>query len=237
MSISLPATHPNLPSFSFSAVVLHRLSFLNCNFILPPASPPVSLPDPISPLVDLSDTALSAVFPQVLLTPELWHRRFGHLGLAATRAALTNDYASGVDFIGSFSSDHCIPCLIGKRPQQPFTHNGHRALSPAGLLHIDTCGPFPTLTPQKHGSFLTILDDYSNFGYLGLLHKKSDAFKFYVQTEALLENETSSRVAAVRFDGAPELGNGEMGDHLRRRGIAVQITAPYAHQQNGKAER
>ena len=28
-----------------------------------------------------------------------------------------------------------------------------------------------------------------------------------------------------------------MGDHLRRRGIAIQTTAPYAHQQNGKAER
>jgi hypothetical protein len=147
--ISLPATHPDLPSFSFSAVVLHRLSFLNCDFVLPPVSLSTPFPDPISPLVDLSDTALAAVFPQVSLTPELWHRHFGHLGLAATCAALTNDYASGIEFVGSFSSDHCIPCLFGKRPQQPFAHNGHRASSPAGLLHIDTCGPFPTLTPQN----------------------------------------------------------------------------------------
>ena len=93
-TISLPATHPDLPSFSFSAVVLHRLSFLNCDFVLPPVPPSTSLPDPVSPLVELSDTALAAVFPQVSLTPELWHRRFGHLGLAATRAALMNDYAS-----------------------------------------------------------------------------------------------------------------------------------------------
>ena len=235
--ISLPVTHPTLSSFSFSAVVLHRLSFLKCDFLLPPVSPSASLSDPLSPLVELSDTALVAVFPQVSLTPELWHRRFGHLGLAATRAVLTNDYATGTEFVGSFSSDHCIPCLIGKRQQQPFTHHGHRASSPAELLHIDTCGPFPTMTPQKHSSFLTILDDCSNYGYLGLLQRKNDAFKFYMQTEASLENETKSRVATVRFDGAPELGSGDMGEHLRRRGVAVQTTAPYAHQQNGKAER
>jgi hypothetical protein len=52
-----------------------------------------------------------------------------------------------------------------------------------------------------------------------------------------LENETNSRVSTVRFDGAPELGSGEMGDHLHHCSIAVPTTASYAHQQNGKAER
>ena len=28
-----------------------------------------------------------------------------------------------------------------------------------------------------------------------------------------------------------------MGDHLASKGIAVQRTVPYAHQQNGKSER
>ena len=113
-TISLPATHPTLSSFSFNAVVLHRLSFLNCDFVLPPASPSAPLSNPVSPLGNLSDTALAAVFPQVTLTLDLWHRRFGHLGLVATRAVLTNNYATGVKYAGSFPSDHCIPCLIGK---------------------------------------------------------------------------------------------------------------------------
>ena len=38
------------------------------------------------------------------------------------------------------------------------------------------------------------------------------------------------------MDGAPELSEGHMRQHLRNQGIAIQITAPYAHQQNGKAE-
>ena len=38
------------------------------------------------------------------------------------------------------------------------------------------------------------------------------------------------------MDGAPELCEGSMGAHLRNCGTTVQVTAPYAHQQNGKAE-
>ena len=39
------------------------------------------------------------------------------------------------------------------------------------------------------------------------------------------------------MDVAPELSEGQMGAHLRDRGITIQVTAPYAHQQNGKAEQ
>ena len=38
------------------------------------------------------------------------------------------------------------------------------------------------------------------------------------------------------MDGAPELSEGPMGAHLRSRGITIQVTALYAHQQNGEAE-
>ena len=236
-TIAFPSDHPVLPSFSFDATVLNRLSFLDCNFILPPSSITPSLSDPSSPLLDLDDVALATVFPQVSLTPELWHRRFGHLGIEATRAVLTKDYATGVVYTGHFSPTHCIPCLVGKTPAHPFLHQGHRASTPGGLLHVDTCGPFPVLSPQKDAYFLSILDDNSNFGFVGPLRQKSDAFDFYKRTEASIERTTKSTISTVRLDGAPELCEGRMGSHLRNRGISVQVTAPYAHQQNGKAER
>ena len=212
---------------------MHRLSFIHCDFVSP--SPPSS--SSVPSVVDDSDTALVASFPTVPLTPDLWHRRFGHLGRAATRAALTKDYATGIVYKGSFDTSHCIPCLIGKQPQRPFAHNGHRAGTVGELLHVDVCGPFPTLTSQKHSSFITVLDDCSNFGHVGLLRKRSDAFQFYSRTEAQIELLSGSRVITVRMDGAPEICEGSMGAHLRGRGITVQVTAPYAHQQNGKAER
>ena len=235
-TISFSSSHPVLPDFSFDAFPFNRLSFLHCDFVLPSTSISPSPPSSNPPLLDLPDSALAAVFPPLPLTPDLWHRRFGHLGRAATHAVLTKDYATGLEFTGTFDHAHCIPCLIGKRPQQPFSHHGHRA-GPGELLHIDTCGPFPTLTPHKHSFFLEVLEDHSNFGYLGLLQKKSDAYEFYCTTEATVELVTGTRIRTVRVDGAPELCDGRMGKHIRGRGIALQVTAPYAHPQNGKVER
>jgi len=235
--IAFPSDHPILPSFSFEATVLGRLSFLNCDFIRPPVSPAAPLVDPASPLLDLPDLALSAMFTPASLTPELWHRRFGHLGLEATRAALTQEYATGLTHTGSFHNSRCISCLIGKSPQQPYAHLGHRASTPGDILHMDTCGPFPTLTPQKHSSFLASLDDCTQYGFTDLHQRKSQSYDSFRRNEAALELVTGHRIRAVRCDGAPELCHGRLGDHLRDRGIAVQVTAPYAHQQNGRIER
>jgi hypothetical protein len=39
------------------------------------------------------------------------------------------------------------------------------------------------------------------------------------------------------MDGAKEFCRGRLETHLTSHGISMQVTAPYAHSQNGKAER
>ena len=102
---------------------------------------------------------------------------------------------------------------------------------------MDICGPYPIATPSGKRYFHSILDDCSNFGFTALLRTRSEAPCFYVDTETYLERASGFLVKAVRLDGAPELSAGTLGAHLKARGIAVQVTAPYAHSQNGKAER
>ena len=146
------------------------------------------------------------------------------------------NYVTGIKHTGSFACMHCIPCLVGKTPQCPFLHLDHCTSKPGSLLHIDMCGPFPVLSPQKDTYFLSILDDCTNFGFIGPLQQNSDAYKFYCCTEALIKHTSQSQVVTVCVNGTPELCEGHMGTHLWHSGIAVQITAPYAHQQNSKAE-
>lgn len=236
-TISFPSSDSVLSGFSFDATVQHRLSFLDCDFVRPPASPALPLVDPPTSLLTLDDSALVAVFPHIPLTPDLWHRRFGHPGMEATRAMLTKDYATGLEHTGLFERSRCIACLIGKSPQHPYTNHGRRSTVFGELLHMDTCGPFPVLTPRKESFFLSILEDSTNFSSVGLLAKKSDAYDFFCATEAKIERVSGARVLTVRMDGAPELCEGRLGSHLRGRGITIQVTAPYAHPQNGKAER
>jgi len=186
----------------------------------------------------LRPTAFPAIsFPAVVPSPLLWHRRFGHLGHDATRAALTQDYVQGVVYQGPFERDHCIVCIIGKSPQHSYTHHGHRASQIGELLHMDLCGPYPTQGPHGENHFLVILDDFSNMGFTFCLRRKNDAFSHYERTEAFIEHSTGCKVKAIRVDGALELTAGKMGIHLVSHGIAIQKTTPYAHPQAGKIER
>jgi hypothetical protein len=229
--VVFPPDHPVLPGYILLASVYRQLSFLTCDFACPALALPAVVP------TSGLDPPASSAFPRVDLTPALWHRRLGHLGLDAVRALLTSKVVGGLTYTGSFSSVRCVPCLIGKAPQLPYPHNGNRADAIADLLHMDICGPFPVSTPAGCRYFFVILDDASNHGFSSLLHSRSDAFPFYKSTEAFIERATGRRVKATRMDGARELSSGEMGSYLRSRGITVQITAPYAHSQNGKAER
>ena len=67
----------------------------------------------------------------------MWHRRFGHIGLDATKAALTKDYVKGVTFKGPFLRDHCVTCIVGKSPQHSYSHHGHHTVKVGELLHMD----------------------------------------------------------------------------------------------------
>jgi hypothetical protein len=224
--IHFPLDHPHLAGLSFHATVLCRLSFLQCDFVIP--TPPIT---------DGTEVAFPT-FPAVEKTLSLWHQRFGHLGIDATRALLTKDYATGIDWSGTMDfSDHCIPCIVGKHPQIPYSNHRHHASTVCELLHMDSCGPFPVHTPHKKSAFWAILDDKSNYGHVELLAARNDVYAAYKKVESLWEAKSGNHIIAVRMDGVKELCQGRLEDHLTSRGIIMQVTALYAHSQNGKAER
>ena len=59
---------------------------------------------------------------------------------------------------------------------RPFSAKGERSKEPLQLVHSDVCGP---LSVQARGGckyFITFIDDYSRYGYVYLMHKKSETF-------------------------------------------------------------
>jgi len=214
--IFFPKDHPRLPDFSFSATVINRLSFLRLVF-LPPELPtvPTAMPALLIP------HSPAGSFPRVKLDSMLWHRRFGHIGMEATKATLTKDYAKGIQFEGPFVHDHCIPCLVGKSPQRSYSYQGNRASKIGELLHMDLCGPFPVQAPHGEKYFFNILDDKSNWEFTCGLRLKSDAFSHYLKTEAFLERSSAAVVLTVRCGGELELTVGKMGAHFTSKGITL----------------
>ena len=169
-------------------------------------------------------------FVKVELTLALWHHCLGHISVDAMCAVLTKNYAEGVVWTGSFMKEFCIPCLIG------YTNYGNCTSKVCELLHMDTCGPFSIKTPHKKSLFWGLLDDKSNFGHIGLLSAKSDVFQDYKKVEASWEAKSGKHVITICMDGTKEFSLGNMGAYLKSWGIMMQITAPYAHFQNGKAK-
>lgn len=106
-----------------------------------------------------------------------------------------------------------------------------------GLIHIDICGLFPVQGPRSEQYFIIALDDHSHDAVVECLRTRDQAFSFYVAVEVQWECQTGKKVKVVHLDGAKELVEGRMGNHFESRGILLQQTAAYSHQQNGKAER
>ena len=47
------------------------------------------------------------------------------------------------------------------------------------LVYIDIFGPFPIASWNSHEYFITFIDDYSRYGYLYLLHEKSQSLDMF----------------------------------------------------------
>jgi hypothetical protein len=222
----LPKSLSSGPRLRVLATRVNRLSFLQCNFLDPPA--PL---DPVPPTV-------FPVFPNSTLSPDLWHRCLGHPSREITRLVLTKPgYATGVSFVGSFDDTRCVSCVLGKAPQAPYASHNHRPSELLDVVHIDIMGSFPVASPRKGRFLLDIVDGKSTYGRLIELRLKSDSHVEVKCTIALWENQTGHRVKAVRMDGAKEFVEGDLGNFLRDSGIAIQQTALYAHQQAGLIER
>lgn len=89
-------------------------------------------------------------------------------------------------------------CIKGKQANiRKF--GARRSSTVLDLVYTDICGPFPTTSWNGRKYFITFID-YSLYGYLYLIHEKSqslDMFKIY-NTE--VENHLNRNIKAVRSD-------------------------------------
>lgn len=95
-------------------------------------------------------TALTASKP----TLELWHQRFGHIGVQSLRHIL------GESISASASLPLCSTCVLGKQHQKIIRTPIPPVSRPFELVHSDVCGPIsiPSFSGQKY--FVVYVDNY-----------------------------------------------------------------------------
>ena len=63
----------------------------------------------------------------------------------------------------------------------PFVGQGERATEILALVHTDICGPFNVQARGGYFYFITFIDDYSWYGFVYLIHRKSEAFEKFIE--------------------------------------------------------
>ena len=164
----------------------------------------------------------------------LWHLRLGHINLDRINR-LVKDGPLRELTVGTLP--FCESCLEGKMTKRPFSGKGQRADEPLQLIHSDVCGPINVQARGGYEYFVTFIDDYSRYGYIYLMHRKSETFGKFKEFQAEAEKQLGKSIKSLRSDRGGEYVDDEFKVHLVEHGIISQLTAPGTPQQNGVAER
>lgn len=163
----------------------------------------------------------------------VWHARLDHIG----QERMTRLAKEGL--LGSLTKvklPKCEPCLAGKATKKPFG-KASRALGTLDLIHSDICGPMNVKARNGAIYFLTLIDDYSRYGYVFLLshcHEALDVFKRFVLE---VETKLDRRVKTLRTDRGREYLLDMFKSFCEEKGIDRHLMIPYTPQQNGVVER
>ena len=173
----------------------------------------------------------------------LWHKRLGHISKKRIERLVSEGILDALDFS---DFDLCIHCIKGKQTNIR-SFGANRASDVLELIHTDICGPFPTASWNGQTYFITFIDDFSRYGYLYLIHEKSQSLDVFKNFKAEVELQLGKRIKSVRsdrggeyygrYDGSGEQRPGPFARFLEECGIVPQYTMPGSPSMNGVAER
>ena len=95
----------------------------------------------------------------------------------------------------------CVVCLKGKMTAKTRKEKIDRCGGTLDLIHIDICCPLTPTTLGGHKYFITFINDFSRYGYVELIHEKSDSLNLF---KAKVELQLGKPIKAVKSDRGGE---------------------------------
>lgn len=187
--------------------------------------------------------APSAMIAKSQLKPtslEVWHRRFGHASVTAIRNALSKDLVDGLVIKGALNVPGiCEDCVFGKHTARPYDAEVEPEGAPNDCVHVDLWGPSSVSSLGGATYMMVAVDGGSSFISVFFLTRKDATTTLTAFTAYHMESErqTGRKLKEVRVDAGREWVNESWSAYLQTHGIVLRVTTPYAHAQNGVAER
>ena len=144
----------------------------------------------------------------------LWHKRLGHISKRIIERLVSYGILDSLDFV---DFEICTNCIKGK--QKKHKENGaNRATNVLEFIHTDICEPFPTVSWNGQQYFITFIDDFSHYGYLYLIHDKSQSLEVFKSFKVEVENQLNKRIKKVISDRGGEY-NGKYDGSGEQRSV------------------
>ena len=115
------------------------------------------------------------------------------------------------------------------------------------LIHTYIFEPFPTVSWNDQQYFITFIGDFSRYGYLYLIHEKSQSLEVFKSFKVEVENQLNKKIKKVRsgrggeyydkYDGSGEQHPRPFAKFLEEGGIVPHYSMPGSTSMNGVAER
>jgi len=168
----------------------------------------------------------------------IWHKRFGHASLTLLNKLKARDLVVGLPNIKYEADKVCSECVRGKQVKISFKPKTALSTSrPFELVHIDLCGPMRVQSRRGYRYVCVMVDDYSRYTWVMMLHSKDETFEEWVALVKQMENQLLHKLVSVRSDHGTEFENANFLDYCREHGVNHNFSAPRTPQQNGVVER
>lgn len=168
---------------------------------------------------------------------KLWHKRLGHVNTRDLVDMVKKGAAFGIDVGAECSAPACSICMRGKCASLPFNSSTSKCHKKLEIIHTDLCGPMRVESKGEAKYFMTFIDDYSRWGEVYFLRKKSDALSAFKEFKTFAEKQIGEKIKALQSDNGREFCNLDFDNFLKNHGIKRGLSTPYTPQQNGVAER
>ena len=91
---------------------------------------------------------------------EIWHKRFGHIGITGLQRLLKANLVDGFNVNEERPFPNCEACIQAKHAHNPFPkHVEHRSEIPGELTHTDVWGPSRVTAISGMKYYITFIDD------------------------------------------------------------------------------
>jgi hypothetical protein len=98
--------------------------------------------------------------------------------------------------------EQCIDCIKGKYVKK-IKKDAKRSVGILKIIYTDIFGQFSVKSVDGYDSFITFTGDYSRYGYIYPIKKRSEAFDKFKIFKTEVENQHNLKIKIVRSDQVP----------------------------------